>query len=282
VLLNLLGNGIKYNHAGGEVHVDAVAAGALVHLRVRDNGRGIAAAKLGYLFQPFNRLGAESEAIEGTGIGLAIVKSLVEHMGGHVQVSSRSGEGSLFEVVLPRAAADDPAAPAPAPSSPAGAGAAQGTSRGTKAAVPAGGAPGQARAAPAPGATPGQRDRHVLYIEDNAVNALIVREVLATMPGYRITVAPDGTSGLEAALREQPDLVLLDMHLPDMDGFAVLRKLREQPQTAHLTVVALSANVMPDQISRAMAAGLTDYWTKPLDMALFIMRMKQLLPPHTA
>ena len=129
-----------------------------------------------------------------------------------------------------------------------------------------------------PAATPPQ-ERHVLYIEDNAVNALIVREMLATLPGYRLSVAPDGTSGLAMALDLQPDLVLLDMHLPDMDGFAVLKGLRAQARTAHLTVVALSANVLPDHISRAMAAGLADYWTKPLDMALFVRRMQQLLPP---
>ncbi len=270
VLLNLLSNAIKYNRAGGEIHVDAVSAGALVHLRVRDNGRGIEPGQLANLFQPFNRLGVEGEAIEGTGIGLAIVKSLVERMGGHVQVSSTPGAGSLFEVVLPRAAAGT------GPEEPAASGAGpQGPSAGRVASA----APPELRAL-SPAAGVPARQRHVLYIEDNAVNALIVREVLATVPGYRLTVAPDGASGLALAHRDPPELVLLDMQLPDMDGFAVLRQLRAQPRTASLPVVALSANVMPDQVSRGMAAGLADYWTKPLDMVLFLQNMARLLPPH--
>jgi len=253
VLLNLLTNGIKYNRAGGEVAVDAVAAGALVHLRVRDSGRGIAPAQLASLFQPFNRLGAERDAAtEGTGIGLAIVRSLVERMGGHVQVSSQPGAGSVFEVVLPAAAA--PALPVAAASS---------------AATPL---PSAAEA------TAPVQQRHMLYIEDNPVNALIVREMVATLPGYRLTVAEDGASGIAAALREPPDLVLLDMQLPDMDGFAVLRRLREQPRTAALPVVALSANVMPEQVQRGLAAGLADYWTKPLDMNTFLLKLRALLP----
>jgi PAS domain S-box-containing protein len=292
VLLNLLSNGIKYNRAGGEVHVDAVAAGALVHLRVRDSGRGIEPAQLAKLFQPFNRLGAEREAIEGTGIGLAIVKSLVERMGGHVQVDSTPGSGSLFEVVLPRAAGgtgqagpDSSVGPSAAPTSaptsaPASAPSSAPASAPSSAVMPATALPHARSASSGAGAVMPARDRHVLYIEDNAVNALIVREVLATTPGYRLTVAPDGTSGLALALRDPPELVLLDMQLPDMDGFAVLRQLRAQPRTAPLPVVALSANVMPDQVSRGMAAGLAEYWTKPLDMALFLQNMARLLPPH--
>ncbi|MBI5720419.1 MAG: PAS domain-containing protein [Burkholderiales bacterium] len=300
VLLNLLSNGIKYNRAGGEVHVDAVAAGALVHLRVRDNGRGIAAPLLAELFQPFNRLGAEREGIEGTGIGLAIVKSLVERMGGQVQVSSQPGMGSVFEVVLPRAAApgghanmdanvDANTSANTSTISDANMNAASHTDPGPSTA----GATGAAAPAPAPSpapppavaaasapAEPHGPARHVLYIEDNAVNALLVREVLATLPGYRLTVAPDGASGLTAALAEAPELVLLDMQLPDMDGFAVLRRLREHPRTVALPVVALSANVMPEQVNRGLAAGLDDYWTKPLDLAAFVQNLTRLLPPH--
>ncbi|MBL8345655.1 MAG: PAS domain-containing protein [Rubrivivax sp.] len=281
VLLNLLSNGIKYNRAGGEVHVDAVAAGALVHLRVRDSGRGIEPAQLAGLFQPFNRLGAEHEAIEGTGIGLAIVKSLVERMGGHVQVSSTPGAGSLFEVVLPRdTASADQASPAAVHA--ASMGIAPGAGAGPVLSDPPAAANALTHATAQSDATDHApaRERHVLYIEDNVVNALIVREVLATVPGYRLTVAADGASGLALALRDPPELVLLDMQLPDMDGFSVLRGLRAQPRTAPLPVVALSANVMPDQVSRGMAAGLTDYWTKPLDMALFLQNMARLLPPH--
>jgi hypothetical protein len=271
VLLNLLSNAVKYNRAGGEVQVEAVAAGALVQLRVHDTGRGIAPARLHELFQPFNRLGAEREAIEGSGIGLAIVKSLVERMGGHVLVSSTPGVGSTFQVVLPRAAAAQ--GPTHAPSSPA-----QQPSNGT----PPSTAGTTAGLPPDAAAPAGPAPRRVLYIEDNEVNALIVREVMSGAPGYRLTIAPDGTSGLAAALRDAPELILLDMQLPDMDGFAVLRRLREMPQTAALPVVALSANVMPEQVSRGLAAGLTAYWTKPLDLALFLRNLARLLPPHSA
>ncbi|MBL8343592.1 MAG: response regulator [Rubrivivax sp.] len=271
VLLNLLSNGIKYNRSGGQVAIDAEAAGALVRLRVRDNGRGIAADRLPELFQPFNRLGAEREAIEGTGIGLAIVKSLVEHMGGHVQVHSRLGEGSVFEVLLPRPAARGER---PSPSSVAPA------TDGGMPAHPAQAAAAAAFEGPVPGAAPATaRRRRLLYIEDNEVNALIVSELLATVPGYELVVAVDGTRGLAAAQHAPPELVLLDMQLPDMDGFEVLRRLRESPATASLPVVALSANVMPDQVRRGMAAGLADYWAKPLDVPLFLQRLGALLPP---
>jgi hypothetical protein len=274
VLLNLVSNGIKYNRAGGEVAVDAVAAGALVHLRVRDDGRGIAPARLPELFQPFNRLGADSEGIEGTGIGLAIVRSLVEHMGGHVQVQSELDRGSLFEVVLPAAPAGrrlaaangEAAAAGESPPSSSGSGAARRVT-----------ADHAGRRAPAD-----MPPRRVLYIEDNEVNALIVRELIATTPGYELRVAPDGAGGLALARDWPAELVLLDMQLPDMDGFAVLRRLRELPQTAGLPVVALSANVLPDQVRRGLAAGLTDYWTKPLDMARFLERLAALLPARTA
>ncbi|MCC6249966.1 MAG: PAS domain-containing protein [Rubrivivax sp.] len=268
VLLNLLSNGIKYNRAGGEVHVEAAVHGPFVQLLVRDSGRGIAPARLPDLFQPFNRLGAERETIEGTGIGLAIVKSLVEHMGGHVQVKSTLGEGTMFDVALPAAPAPPDSAADPAsPAAPAAG----------DAAPAAGEADAGAAATAASAAT-----RRVLYIEDNEVNALIVREMLATVPGYRLTIAADGMSGLAAALADPPELVLLDMQLPDIDGFEVLRRLRQQPATAALPVVALSANVMAEQIRRGLAAGLADYWTKPLDMTLFLQNMARLLPPRPA
>lgn len=177
-------------------------------------------------------------------------------MGGHVQVSSQPGAGSVFEVVLPAAAA--PAPPVAAASS---------------AATPL---PSAAEAVEAAEATAPQQQRHVLYIEDNPVNALIVREM--ALPGYRLSVAEDGASGIAAALREQPDLVLLDMQLPDMDGFAVLSRLREQPRTAALPVVAVSANVMPEQVQRGLAGRLADCWTKPLDMTTFLFKLRALLP----
>jgi CheY-like chemotaxis protein len=136
-----------------------------------------------------------------------------------------------------------------------------------------------ARLEPQHAPPPRKGARRVLYIEDNDVNALIVREALATVAGFELTVATDGASGVVQAQLAEPELVLLDMQLPDMDGFEVLRRLREHPRTAALPVVALSANALPEQVSRGLAAGLLDYWTKPLDVTLFVQRMVALLPP---
>jgi hypothetical protein len=247
VLLNLLTNAIKYNRPGGEVRVTARAEGGEVLIGVSDSGRGIDAAQLASLFEPFNRLGAEREGIEGTGIGLVIVKSLVERMGGRLRVSSRPGVGSEFEVRLP----------------------------GTV------GAQAQAAAEtshPAGTAEPADAGRRsVLYIEDNPVNALIVQEMLARRPHVELRLAGDGASGLAAVAHQRPHLVLLDMQLPDMDGLEVLSRLRAVPAGRGLPVVAVSANAMPEHIKRALAAGLDDYWTKPLDGAQFLRRLDGLL-----
>jgi signal transduction histidine kinase/CheY-like chemotaxis protein len=237
VLINLLSNAVKYNRDGGEVTVAAQRRDGRVVLSVRDNGRGMSAQQIQRLFEPFNRLGAEQEAIEGSGIGLAIVKALVERMGGAVQVTSIPGRGSRFEVIL--ADAEQPAGPL---SAAAGTGV-----RGT-----------------------------LLYIEDNAVNALIVEELVAQRSDLRLLGAVDGGQGLALARSAQPDLILLDMQLPDMDGFELLRRLREEPLTAAIPCIALSANAMPADIHRALAAGLLDYWTKPLDFDAFMASLERL------
>ena len=247
VLLNLLSNAIKYNRPGGSVNIDAQARGNRVVICVRDTGRGMSDEQLRHLFEPFNRLGIEGEGIAGTGIGLAIVKVLVERMGGSIHVDSRPGEGSLFELRLADAASA-PAAPAPvgAPSAPL-----------TRAA----------------------RRGKLLYIEDNAVNAMIVAELLARRPDLQLSTAADGSSGLALAVENQPDLVLLDMQLPDIDGHEVLRRLRADPRTAAIPVIALSANAMPQDIERALAAGVSDYWTKPLDFRAFMASLDALFGP---
>jgi hypothetical protein len=248
VLLNLLSNAVKYNRERGRVTVEAERRGQVVVLRVTDTGRGMTDAQLRHLFEPFNRLGIEREGIEGTGIGLAIVKTLAERMGGSVHVDSRAGEGSVFEVRLPAAGE---AAPAPGPDDPAPAGPVT-------------------LASPWPeGGTAGRRPASILYVEDNPVNALIVAELVAREPGLVLRVATSGLEGVAAAAGALPDLVLLDMQLPDIDGHEVLRRLRGLPGAARLPVIALSANAMPADIERALAAGLLDYWTKPLDFGLF-------------
>ena len=253
VLLNLLSNAIKYNRAGGRVTVSAAVQDGWQLLRVSDTGRGMDEQQLQHLFEPFNRLGAEREGIAGTGIGLAIVRAAVQQMGGTVQVRSRPGEGSCFEVSLQQAAAAAPAeleraaAAAPVPAA-------------APAAVPAG-------------------LTDILYIEDNPVNLLIVRELLGQRADLRFAAAEDGRSGLAAARAQRPALILLDMQLPDMDGLAVLQALRADPQTAGIRCVALSANAMPEDIRRARAAGFDDYWTKPLDLRGFLGAMDHLFGP---
>ena len=248
VLLNLLTNAIKYNRRGGTVQVQAQALDdRTIALRVRDTGRGMTREQLAHAFEPFNRLGLESKGIEGTGIGLAIVKANVERMGGSVHVQSTPGVGSQFEVRLPR--------PQPEPSPPP-----------DRAAPP----PSPVRAAPVAAATAAGRNGRLLYIEDNPVNALIVRELVAQRGHLTLDEADDGASGIDSARRLQPDLILLDMQLPDIDGIEVLRRLRADPSTASIPCIALSANAMPEDIQHALGAGFADYWTKPLDFRIFL------------
>ena len=263
VLLNLLSNGIKYNRPGGQVTVSTELQGAWLLLRVQDNGRGLSDTQLAHLFEPFNRLGRETEGIAGTGIGLAIVQAAVQHMGGTVQVRSAPGAGSCFEVSLQRA--DPPPALQPGH---AGA-AAIIINNGANVS----GAITDAPPAPLP---PGGR---LLYIEDNEVNLLIVRELMHLRDDLPFLSAPDGGSGLAAARAEQPALILLDMQLPDMDGHEVLRQLRADPATAGILCIAVSANAMPEDILRARQAGFDDYWTKPLDLSAFLRGITALFGP---
>jgi PAS domain S-box-containing protein len=232
VLLNLLSNAFKYNRPPGRVAVAARAEGAQVVLSVSDTGRGMSDAQLRQLYEPFNRLGAQREGIEGTGIGLAIVKALVERMRGSISVRSQAGVGTVFELRLPGVSSHalDPA-------------------------------------------------RGVLYIEDNAVNTLIVSELMQRRPDIRLLHAADGASGLALACRERPALVLLDMQLPDMDGGTVLARLRADPATADLRCIAVSANVLAEDVARALANGMAAYWTKPLDAAAFSAAINALFGP---
>ncbi|HET9204877.1 MAG TPA: PAS domain-containing protein [Burkholderiaceae bacterium] len=242
VLLNLLTNAIKYNRPGGRVVVQSHTLGEQAVLQVRDTGRGMATDQLQHVFEPFNRLGLERKGIEGTGIGLAIVKANVERMGGTVHVQSSPGVGSVFEVRLPCASA----AILPLPA------AANATHRSQSAAASEG------------------RTGRLLYIEDNPVNALIVRELVAQRGQLTLDEADDGATGIDSARQHQPDLILVDMQLPDIDGLEVLRRLRADPSTAAIPCIALSANAMPEDIQLALGAGFADYWTKPLDFRVFL------------
>ncbi len=240
VLVNLLSNAIKYNRPGGWVQLEAQPLGSELVISVTDTGRGLTPAQQAHLFEPFNRLGAERTAVEGTGIGLVIVKRLIELMHGRVQLSSTPEVGTCFRVILPRAvAAHDPAQEA-TPSTRSGFGLLDEI---------------------------GERTLRVLYAEDNPVNVELVRQVLRMRPQWTLLVAVNGHQAIEQALQEPPDLLLLDMHLGDMTGLDVSDALCSHPTTQDIPRVALSADVMPDRVEAARHRGFVDYLSKPLDVA---------------
>jgi hypothetical protein len=236
VLVNLVSNGIKYNHRGGTVEITLGAEPDRAAIAIRDTGVGLRPDQIAHLYQPFNRLGAEYSGVEGTGLGLVIAHQLVDAMGGTIEVQSTPGQGSVFTVRLPRhsLAERGPSAPAAEPR-----------------------------------AGPGLRKRPflVLYVEDNPVNAELMRQLVSQLDGYRIEIADDGEAGLESARRLQPDLMLLDLNLPVLGGAEVLARLLEDPSLAHIPCVAVSANAMAADIQGALDAGFAEYITKPFSIA---------------
>jgi len=253
VVINLLTNSIKYNRpSDGRATVRADVDDTHVTLHVGDTGRGMTRQQLGQLFEPFNRLGVEREGIEGTGIGLAVVKALVERMGGSISVDSEPGIGSTFTVRLPRFTEHPPASAGDTP------------------------------ATAASSATGPRRAGQLLYIEDNPINQILVEELVRGHAGLAIESSPNGLSGVRRAAELRPDLILIDIQLPDIDGFEVMRRLRAQPATATIPCIALSANAMPEDIARALAAGFEDYWTKPIAFTNFLSALERLFPERVA
>jgi PAS domain S-box-containing protein len=235
VLLNLCSNGVKYNRPGGSVTVSWQASGAsVVRLAVHDEGIGIAAEKLPRLFTPFERLGAEQTTVEGTGLGLALCKRLVEAMGGALSVESQPGRGSTFFVDLPAApVAGAATTPPPAPE------------------------PSPARAV----------SGLVLYVEDTPANARLMQRLMSRRPGVNLLVAPDGRTGLALFARHRPPLVVLDLHLPDMSGEDVLREIRQSHDGPQPRIAVLTADASSTQRERLLALGADAYLTKPLNIA---------------
>jgi PAS domain S-box-containing protein len=252
VLLNLGSNAVKYNTRGGSVAFrTGPGSDGRVRFEVRDTGPGIPHEQQDQLFVPFSRLGAERSAVEGTGVGLALSKQLVEVMGGVIGVDSFPGHGSTFWVELlaadhsvvgpVRVEKDTSTPPRPA----------------ARAARPANGS------APAGGSG---RGVVVLQIEDNPSNSALVEQVLAKRPGVRLVSAGEGRAGLELARQHRPDLVLLDLHLPDLPGDELLHRLKAVPELADTKVVVVSADATPSRIREMLDLGVEGYLTKPVDV----------------
>ena len=243
VLINLLSNAIKYNRAGGLVEVSC-SSDALGRTRVsfRDTGEGLSADKLAQLFQPFNRLGQESGTEEGTGIGLVVSKRLVELMGGEIGAQSTVGIGSVFWIELNSTAPLDMTI----------ADAAEFTT--------------QALPAPASGAAL----HTLLYVEDNPANLMLVERLIERRPDICLLTARDGNSGIEVARAAKPDVILMDINLPGISGLMALRILAEDPATAGIPVIALSANAMHHDIQKGLEAGFFRYLTKPIKVDEFM------------
>jgi PAS domain S-box-containing protein len=241
VLLNLLANAIKYNTEGGTVSVTCgLDAPGSARVSIRDTGAGLAPGQLAQLFQAFNRIGQEAGVEEGTGIGLVVSKRLVKLMGGSIGAVSEVGAGSIFWIELGLAAA--PADPMHAA---------------------AGRAPG---AAPARAAVP---LRTLLYVEDNPANLELVTQIVARLPDMRLSSATNGIAGIELARSSQPDVILMDINLPGISGIEALRALRADPSTAHIPVIALSANAVPRDVARGLQAGFFNYLVKPIKVDQF-------------
>ncbi len=242
VLLNLLSNAIKYNRQGGDVAVAAERVNGHVRVEVADTGPGVPPDRLERLFEPFDRLGAEHKGIEGTGLGLALSRSLVEVMGGTLTVANRPVEGAAFLVALPATAAPEAITIDAPEARDAVVGAAQ-----------------------------------VLYVEDNTANFRLVQELLTTRRPVEILPAIQGRLGVELARQHHPDVILLDLHLPDMGGEVVLAQLKADPATAPIPVVIVTADATPGRARRLLSAGAFACVTKPFDVPEFLRTVEAAL-----
>jgi PAS domain S-box-containing protein len=245
VLLNLLSNGVKYNVDKGVVTVTSTrVTGDRLRLGVIDTGPGIRPEEVHLLFTPFERLGADQTTVEGTGLGLALCKRLVDAMGGEMLVDTTTGKGTTFWVEL------------------------------TTATPPVTEEVGQL--APEEVGVPVTGLRTVLYVEDNLSNFELIERVLARRPNVELIPAMTGDLGLDLARQHVPDLILLDLHLPDVRGDEVLVRLRTDPKTSHIPVLVLSADATPGEIKRLLASGAEDYLTKPLDVPSFLRALDRI------
>jgi PAS domain S-box-containing protein len=245
ILVNLLSNAIKYNRAGGSVEVTCNANNEQrIRISVRDTGEGLSEDKLTQLFQPFNRLGQEAGAEEGTGIGLVVSKRLAELMGGEIGAESDVGVGSVFWIELDSAVQPELVFSA--------------NELAEISKVPV---------------HHGAALRTLLYVEDNQANMELVKQLIARRPDMRLLSARDGTSGIALARIHQPEVILMDINLPGISGIQALKMLSDDPVTAHIPVLAISANAMPHDIRRGLEAGFFRYLTKPIKVNEFMVAL---------
>ena len=254
VVLNLLSNAIKYNRADGVVALRVLtAAPGRVRLEVTDTGLGIAPSHLAQVFQPFNRLGNEQGNIEGTGIGLSITQKLVHLMGGTVGVESQHGVGTTFWIELPGNTVELKEKEEFSPSS---FGSTQSSTLSSKV---------------------NRNGRCVLCIDDNPVNLKLIAQILAKRPDIDLVTAHTPGLGIQLAMSRQPELILLDINMPGMDGYQVLEVLRNYARTASVPIIAVTANAIPRDIEKGGTSGLADYLTKPLDVGKFLAAVDRAL-----
>jgi CheY-like chemotaxis protein len=244
-MLNLVSNAVKYSGEGAAVTLRTELEGSRVRLSVVDTGPGLTPEQQERLFQPFERLGAERTTIQGTGLGLALTKKLVDAMGGEVGVITAPGAGCTFWITLQRAPAEvRKRAP-----------------RELEVVAPA----------------PASHTHTVLYVEDNLATISLMEQIFSMRPQIRLITAMQGGLTLDLALAHNPDAVILDLHLPDIPGDEVLNRLRSDPRTSHIPVVMFSADATDRQVKRLAAAGARAYMTKPVKVVEFLRTLDEVL-----
>ncbi len=249
IIINLLSNAIKYNREQGTIEVTCTEEmSGRIRVSIRDSGLGLSPEQVAQLFQSFNRLGQENGGVEGTGIGLVVAKRLVELMGGVIGVESTVGLGSIFWFELH--SVGEPQLPLELDN--------------------------QAILLQ-PRTAPGTRLFTLLYVEDNPANLKLVEQIIARHTDMRLLTAVNGSSGIEIARVTQPDMILMDINLPDISGIEALQILRSDPSTASIPVVALSANAMPRDIKKGLESGFFRYITKPIKIDEFMTALDEAM-----
>ena len=250
-LINLLSNAVKYNRVGGKVRVTTEERGGCLRINVADTGVGIALERRHELFEPFNRLGVDSTEVEGTGIGLAITKRLIEAMRGSIGYESEIGVGSAFWIELPLG--DPTLNEEPEPIS----------------------KPAPRRIEEGDDDQPAIR-RTVLYVEDNMANYELFENIVKLRPHIDLLHTFNAEEGIKVARERLPDLIVMDIHLPGMNGYEAMTHLRRISETSSIPVIALSANAMPRDLSRGREAGFKRYLTKPIDVSALLKTLDEL------